>query len=211
MIFADVILDISTSALDRPFSYIVPEGLDIKVGDRVSVPFGNGSRKVSGYVTVVYDTPKYDIDRLKSIEKKDDGNIAIESRLIALAAWMHDRFGGAMSASLHTVLPVKTKVKNRIKKFYTLAVSMDEAKRLLAEFESRHYTAKLRLMAALMDNGTVEYELLKDRLKITKPVIDGFLEAGYIYETKETDYRNPVKDMISRSNPGVIDKWQEVV
>ncbi len=40
MQYANVIVDISASEVDRLFSYAVPEGLSLLPGHQVSVPFG---------------------------------------------------------------------------------------------------------------------------------------------------------------------------
>ena len=49
MTYADVIVDITAKALDRPFQYLVPEDLEPEVeeGTIVEAPFGNGNRKFS--------------------------------------------------------------------------------------------------------------------------------------------------------------------
>ena len=46
--YANVIVDLSADALDRVFSYAVPEGMQIVPGQQVSVPFG--PRRVEGFV-----------------------------------------------------------------------------------------------------------------------------------------------------------------
>ena len=52
MTYADVIVDITAKALDRPFQYLVPEELEPEVeeGAVVEAPFGNGNRQITGYV-----------------------------------------------------------------------------------------------------------------------------------------------------------------
>ena len=69
MIFADIIIDISSEKLDRSFQYRVPEELEkeIKVGMVVSIPFGNGNQLRKGYVTGLTREPKVDPARLKNI------------------------------------------------------------------------------------------------------------------------------------------------
>ena len=47
-VYIDVIVDISVSSLDRIFQYRVPEEMldAVTVGCQVSVPFGNGNRRL---------------------------------------------------------------------------------------------------------------------------------------------------------------------
>ena len=48
MRYAQVLVDRSASALDRPFTYSVPEDLPVRPGQQVVVPLGPG--RVEGYV-----------------------------------------------------------------------------------------------------------------------------------------------------------------
>ena len=68
-IFADVIIDISVSSLDRVFQYHVPDHLadDIYCGCQVDVPFGRGGRLLRGVVTGISDRPTIEADRIKDI------------------------------------------------------------------------------------------------------------------------------------------------
>ena len=43
-------------AIDRPYSYRVPEGMTIRPGMRVRVPFGRGNRRSEGIVLSIQDT-----------------------------------------------------------------------------------------------------------------------------------------------------------
>ena len=38
--FAKVIVDIAHAAVDRAFTYRIPDGLDVRLGHHVLVPFG---------------------------------------------------------------------------------------------------------------------------------------------------------------------------
>ena len=88
MIYADIIIDISSEKLDKTFQYRVPEELEqeIKVGMVVSIPFGNGNKIRKGYVIGLTDKPKVDPDRIKAIFQCSSGQETTESRLIILAA-----------------------------------------------------------------------------------------------------------------------------
>ncbi len=57
---AEVVLDIPTRALDQTFSYAVPAGLDVRVGQCVEVEFSH--RPSVGYVLEVSDRPIADFD-----------------------------------------------------------------------------------------------------------------------------------------------------
>ncbi len=113
--YADIIIDISQSNVDRPFRYRIPDELleVVAVGAVVKVPFGQGNRIRTGYVIGLADEPNYDIDKIKNIQEVSKGAISIESKLIRLAAWMKERYGCTMISALMTVMPVKEKVRER--------------------------------------------------------------------------------------------------
>lgn len=125
MMYANVIVDISHEKLDKTFQYLVPPQLEQELteGMRVIIPFGN--RRIAGYVTALTDTAEYDVSKIKPIAGLAGQANAIDSHLIALAAWMRKNYGGTMNQALKTVLPVKQKQKQRERKQVSLrALSM---------------------------------------------------------------------------------------
>ena len=67
-VIAEIIVDVPAMQTDQPYSYIVPTELEnlIEVGMRVEVPFGNGNRRIQGFV-VGFSTETPEIDELKPI------------------------------------------------------------------------------------------------------------------------------------------------
>ena len=53
------------------------------------------------------ETCDYDAEKIKSILRKDTSSVMIEARLVALAAWMKEYYGGTMIQALKTVLPIR--------------------------------------------------------------------------------------------------------
>ena len=115
MLYANIIVDISSEELNKGFSYIVPTELekDICVGSYVKVPFGKGERSIKGYVISLSGECAFDTSKLKSIEEIVTDSETAESRLVALAAWMSRYYSCNFIKALHTVLPVKKKVRKR--------------------------------------------------------------------------------------------------
>ena len=113
--YADIIIDISHEGVDRPFRYRIPQELEAKVqvGTAVKVPFGNGNRVRSGYVVAKATEPNWDIDKIKEIKEVSENSLSVEGKLIKLAEWMKQTYGGTMISSLKTVMPVKEKVRER--------------------------------------------------------------------------------------------------
>ena len=92
MTYANIIVDISHEKLDKPFQYRIPEELEGKLlpGMVVEIPFGRGDRLIKGYVIGTTDRAEIAPERIKSIHAVSTDGVGVESRLIALAAWMRD-------------------------------------------------------------------------------------------------------------------------
>lgn len=114
-LFASVIVDISHENVDRMFEYRIPAELaaGIRVGSRVSIPFGAGNRTRKGYVVEISDKSEYDQSRLKEITGIVSKSTTAGAQLIRLAWWMKERYGSTMNQALKTVLPVKRQIKSR--------------------------------------------------------------------------------------------------
>ena len=112
-LYADIIIDISQSNLDRPFCYRIPEELTekVSVGSVVEVPFGKGNSKRTGYVIGITDQAAIEEDRIKDILSAPDRNLNVEGKLIKLAEWMKQKYNSTMITALKTVMPVKEKVR----------------------------------------------------------------------------------------------------
>ena len=113
--YADIIIDISQTNVDRPFRYRIPDELlgDINIGSVVKVPFGNGNRVRTGYVIGFADEANFDESKIKDIKEVAKNSLSVESKLIKLAQWMRDTYGCTMISALMTVMPVKEKVRQR--------------------------------------------------------------------------------------------------
>lgn len=191
--YADIIIDISHEKLDKTFQYHIPDELlnRLIIGMKVSVPFGNSKR--TGYVVNITAEPVFDVLKIKDIISIDESAMAIESQLIALAAWIKRNYGGTMSRALKTVIPVSRQQKQLVKKTVTLSVGEDEAADALAGFIRKKATARVRLLEALIAEKSIDYDDILHRLNISGTVVKGLNEQGLVEITETTAYRNPVK------------------
>lgn len=212
--YADVIIDISHEKLDKVFQYRIPEELleRLVIGMQVQVPFGGGNVLRTGYVVDITSRADYDESRIKDIVRIVEQSVPIESQLIALAAWMRRNYGGTMNQALKTVIPVKHKERLQKKRTVMLALTdAAEAKNLLAEFTRKHRTARARLLAALLENPGIAYEVVTHKLNITAAVLRAMEEQGIIRIVSEERYRNPVAHLTQRGYDIVLSAEQQAV
>ena len=109
--YAEVIVDISHEAIDKSFSYRIPEDTVLHVGDPVLVPFGRGKKKA--YVLSIHERVCFPEEKIKDIDSVLDKEFSVEEELLSLAVWMSREYGTGLNQCLKTVIPVKKKVKKR--------------------------------------------------------------------------------------------------
>jgi primosomal protein N' (replication factor Y) len=194
-VFADVIVDIQHEKLDKIFQYRIPESMEGKLepGMEVLVPFGKGNRQIRGYVTGISETCDYDLSKVKEIIEIPERAMEIEAKLVALAAWMKENYGGTMIQSLKTVLPIKQKENAKVRKKLRLLLDEETGKRQLHYYQEKNQKARARLMAALLDDHLLDYELVTKKLNVTMPVIRALEEQGVLAVETEQVFRTPVK------------------
>ena len=213
MTYANIIVDISHEKLDKPFQYRIPEELEGKLlpGMVVEIPFGRGDRLIKGYVIGTTDRAEIAPERIKSIHAVSTDGVGVESRLIALAAWIRDYYGATMIQALKTVIPVRKKEKPKEKKQVLLAVSEEEAGERLAFFEKKHQTARYRLLNALLEEGSLPWELVTTKLNIPPAVIRSLENMEILKIQVDTVYRNPVHVKASRQQAVTLNPEQQHV
>ncbi|MCL1854626.1 MAG: DEAD/DEAH box helicase, partial [Clostridia bacterium] len=109
---AQVIVDVVHTNVDKPFSYEVPEGMDLSEGTRVRVPLGR--RMVSGLVVALgpdhhhggtLPSPPIPVDGLKPIAGVLDDYPAVLPPLVALAREMAEQSHCPLSETLRLMIP----------------------------------------------------------------------------------------------------------
>ena len=194
--YADIIIDITHEKLDKVFQYRVPEELegDLRTGAGVIVPFGRGNRETKGYIVGFSETCDYDAEKIKDILRTDTSSVAIEARLVALAAWMKEYYGGTMIQALKTVLPIKRTEQQKEQRILKRCISREAGEKKLEEYLHKNQKARARLMEALLDDEEVEYSLISQKLNITLTVVRALEEQGVLEIKNHKIYRNPVKE-----------------
>lgn len=192
--FANIIVDISHEKVDRPFQYLIPPQLQnvLEVGMSVMIPFGRGNKLIRGYVIELTDQAEYDVSRLKAVDSIVEGGVSAQADSIRLAYWLKEHYGSTMIVALKTVLPVKKKTKQVVKKTIHCKVDSETAYRHSVIFEAKHQTAKCRLMRELSQTSQLPYTLVTGKLNIAAATIRSLVDAGLIEVTEENVYRKPV-------------------
>lgn len=209
--YADIIIDITHENVDRVFQYIVPPQLEgkLKEGMEVLVPFGAGNREKKGYIVGFSEKCNYDSTKMKVIHDISDTAVQIEGRLVALAGWIKENYGGTMIQALKTVLPVKQKSQAKINRTIKLLLTQEEAEQRLEEFLHKNMKARARVLAELMDNKVLPESIVIKKLNVARNVIKALEEQKILSVESERIYRNPVKGGERKSAEITYTKEQE--
>lgn len=209
--FADIIVDITHEKLDKVFQYSIPSELEgvLQVGLEVMVPFGKGNRETKGYIVGFSENCDYDPAKMKEILSVSEKGMAIEARLVALAAWMKEHYGGTMIHSLKTVLPIKKREAEKIQKWLRLLLDEEEGKAKLEFYLEKNQKARARLMAALLDSPVLEYSLVSGKLNVQMSVVRALEEQGVLRIESKQVYRNPVGNQSEEEKEIVFTKEQD--
>lgn len=99
---AKVAVSAANFAIDKPYSYVVPEGLSVQSGVRVTVPFGRGNRICEGVVLSVEEGAE---ESLKSIAQVLDKEPLLSDTMLRLAAFLRQRCYCSFYDAIRAMLP----------------------------------------------------------------------------------------------------------
>ena len=99
---AKIAVSAATFAIDKPYSYRVPEGMTLEPGVRVTVPFGPGNRRTEG---VVIELTQGSTEGLKTVEQCLDKEALVSDTMLRLAAFLRERCFCTFYDCLRVLLP----------------------------------------------------------------------------------------------------------
>ena len=156
---AEVIVDVPTMQTNTPYSYEIPAALvgQLQPGMRVVVPFGNGGRKVQGFVWQIKTdaTPDPEVT-LKAIETVMDPAPVVNAELMQLSGWLANTTYAFTITCLQTMLP------NALKAKYQKWVSPTD--QLPADIRTRLFGEQKKLLW----DDTLPTEIVKQLLALNR-------------------------------------------
>jgi len=99
---AKIAVSAANFAIDKPYSYRLPEGMQLQPGHRVMVPFGRSNRHTEGVVLSLEDGSE---QGLKEIASSLDDEPVLSRRMLQLAAFMRERYFCTLFECLRVMLP----------------------------------------------------------------------------------------------------------
>ena len=89
-------------AMDKPYSYRVPQSLSLSLGQRVTVPFGFGNTRTEG---LVLSLEEGDREGLKNVEGVLEAEPLLSDTQLRLAAFLRERYFCTFYDAVRAILP----------------------------------------------------------------------------------------------------------
>lgn len=194
--YAGVIVDIKATAVDRIFTYSIPEHLEISVGHRVLVPFG--PRKLEGYVIRITDDPGIPVEKVRAILRFLDEEPVILPSLLELAFWMKDTYYGLLSEALQYMLPPGVRYgRERAGTKRQMVVKLVESKPVLSE----RAVAQRRVVETLQKSGPMLASELVSLAEASYQTLDALARKSIIEISQQQIERRAEWDVIQFPAP----------
>ncbi|MBP5308074.1 MAG: DEAD/DEAH box helicase [Clostridia bacterium] len=184
--YAEVIVDIASSEVDRIFEYEAIE--DVYEGSRVSVPFG--VKKIEGIVIRLKETCDFDPSKIKKIYGVIDDMPALTAECLKLVNYIKNRYHVPAALALRLFLPAemrKGKVRARNLTFYKLnpAFSVTE---MLAKIPLRANAQR-----GIIESLSEKEKILSSELngQFGSSAVRALIAKGYVNGETERTNRNP--------------------
>ena len=172
-------------AIDKPYSYWIPQDMTLAPGQRVMVPFGRANRRTEGIVLTVEPDSE---DKLKPVEScLDDTPILTETQL-RLAAFLRERYFCTFFDAIRVMLPAGLWFRTR------LTVSLTEDRSWKEKTIRKEGAAEL---LELLENlgGTAQEEALRNLISdedSLREVLSYLRQKKWI--TCQTDFLRKTQD-----------------
>ena len=179
-----VAVSAATFAIDKPYSYRVPEGMPIQPGQRVQLPFGRGNRPTEGVVLTV--SPGDD-GKLKEVTALLDPEPILTDRQLRLAAFLRERYFCTFYDAIRAMLPGGVWFRQRV----TVCLTEDRSwqQTVIRKEGARQILELLEQAGGQAEAAVLERTLPEEELKS----VLGYL-SGKKWISTQTDYLRRLGD-----------------
>ena len=182
--FAQVIVDVAHSQVDKIFEYSCPD--DLKTGSRVKVPFGN--RVIDGFVIGVSRTSVFPPEKIKPVAEIYDESPALVPECFSLMERISRRYRVPKAASLRLFIPSEMRLGRVHESFRRFAVYVTADVKI-----SKAAKKQTEALAYLKEKGEEDFAALCE--KFGRGAINSLAEKGALKIEKRKIVRSPFKGL----------------
>ena len=188
--YAQVIVDIAHSQVDRIFEYSCPDTLS--VGSRVKVPFGG--RIIDGFVIGLAETSSVPPEKIKRVYSVFDELPALVPECFSLMERISARYRVPKAASLRLFVPSEMRL-GRVREAYKNYVVLKDGNIPLSKSAKK----QAEILEYLSAVGECELAALSD--KFGRGAVNSLAEKGAVIIEKRQIKRNPFPEMEREEPP----------
>lgn len=199
--YAQVLVEIKAKAIDKTFTYKIPDGMILEIGMRVLVPFGK--RTLEGFVLKIEETGGFDYE-VKSIISVTDDHPVINGEMLKLGQYISKKTLSPLICAYQTMLPSALKAKNNFtinKKYVNYLIIGDTLPTLKTDKQKEIFNL-------VKEKGKV---LKKEVTDISAYTVKSFIDKGYFKEIKEEVYRLDDDTALNKLNHDLTSEQAEVI
>lgn len=202
--YARVIVDISSDAVDRVFDYLALP--DTKVGMRVSVPFAN--RTVLGYVVALAEDTNFDKSKIKSIISNKESVPKIKPEILEVCKFLVEHFFLRMSDCIKLVLPSCVRLDSQTEQnFFSLTTTYDYDTAI--SVIGNRAKSQLSAFAYIYEQGEVSFSTAVEMFN--RQSINALIEKGIVLKIAHRKNRMPEFDSVKLERHKLTDLQQNAV
>ncbi len=200
-VFCQVIVDIVHENVAKPFTYRIPDGMELAAGQRVAVPFGHLEKE--GIVTALVQETDVSPEKLRNIIRPLEEYAAIPPELMALAEDMARKCHCPPAETLRLMIPAQMRgerVHIKTEKTVFLCAGREEAKAAAAaETRSRKRNAILNL---LLESQPRTIREISEYVNEPREALKKLASEGLVEITDSEIMRIPGGSVPQASDPG---------
>ncbi len=191
--YAQVVVDVVHTNVAKPFSYLVPEGMDVRPGMRVSVPLGH--RQVGGVVVGFTEDCDVPPERMKPVARMLDDFVAVPPPLMALAEELAREDHCPLAETLRLMFPAAMRTgraQTQLEATAQLAPGVDAAAAAAAQGRSLKRATLIRMLSDGETHGVRELSAL---VAAPREALRQLSEAGLVLLAEREVFRLPYEEL----------------
>ena len=185
--------------IDKTFTYLIPSNLNVEIGIRCLVPFGN--KQLEGFVVAIKDEVPNEY-KIKEIIDVIDKTPILNEELLSLGKYISKKTLCTLTSAYQTMLPtaLKAKVNNKVAPKKALFIRKIDTYIPINEKEE--------MILNLLDDRDIS---LKEANSISKYVVDKLINKKIIEKYRKEVYRLDDEMLEKEPDKPLTDEQKKVI
>jgi primosomal protein N' (replication factor Y) len=193
--FAGVVVNKKTAALNRIFNYIVPEDMAVRPGQIVEVEFGR--QRLEAIVVELAESVDFPAEKLKPISRIISAEPLFGKDLLALSQFAADYYLCSRASMLQAMLPAGMYLTGKMPRASLIRrvelvpqdLAVDDVMKSLRGQKQR------RVLEIMQEQGSVQLPELLEQSGASLPTVNGLVDKGILRIVEESIWEGENADV----------------